>query len=100
VTKEAGVNDKTDTKSRKLIRGKGWKKSKTIASDKYEVVARAIVKSLTKTPITFSDLVKRVEAKIAPFNGSIPWYTVSCLRELEAQGKVVKHQKPVLYSKR
>jgi hypothetical protein len=91
---------KTKGDSRTAIRGKGWKKKSTIATDKYEKIAKAILGSLTKNPVTFSELVKRVDARLKDFDGSIPWYTVSCLRELETQGKVTRHQKPVLYSKR
>jgi hypothetical protein len=93
------MNKKTDSKPRTRIRGKDWKKATTIATDKYKVIVRAIMTSLTKSPIAFSDLVKRVEAKLKRFDGSIPWYTLSCLRELETQGKVTKSRKPVLYSK-
>jgi hypothetical protein len=92
--------DRTHAKSRTLIHGKGWKRATTIATDKFEVMARAIMSSLTKTPIAFSGLVERVEAKLDSFDGSIPWYTMSCLRELEVQGKVTRCRKPVLYSKR
>jgi len=81
------------------IRGKGWKKSSTIATDKYDKIAKAIMGSLTTKPITFSELVKRLVPRLDGFDGSIPWYTVSCLRELETQGKITRHRKPVLYSK-
>ena len=93
------MRSRSEDGSRTPIRGKGWKKVSTIATDKYEVVARAIMTSLTSTPIAFSDLVKRVDAKLKAFDGSIPWYTISCLRELEVRGKVTKHRKPVRYSK-
>jgi hypothetical protein len=55
---------------------------------------------LTTTPIAYSELVKLVDAQLDGFDGSIPWYTLSCLRELETQGKVTRHRQPVLYSKR
>ena len=88
------------SKSRVRIRGKGWKKTTSIAAEKYETISRAIMASMTKTPMAFSDLVKRVEAKVGEFTGSIPWYTLSCLRELEARGRITRHRKPVLYSRR
>jgi L-fucose isomerase-like protein len=94
------MKNKTKTKSRTPIHGKGWKKATTIATDKYAVISRALMNSLTKTPIAFADLVKRVKGKLDSFDGSIPWYTMSCLRELEVQGKVTRHRKPVLYSKK
>jgi hypothetical protein len=86
------------TRSRTRIHGKGWKKATTIATDKYAVISRAIMASLSKKPITYSELVKRVKAKLKSFDGSIPWYTITCLRELETQDKVTRSQKPVLYS--
>lgn len=90
---------KTKSTSRTVIRGKGWKRSPTIATDKYEAISKAILRSLTKTPITFSEVVNLVSARLPNFEGSIPWYTISCLRELETQGRIEKHRKPVLYSK-
>ncbi|MEW5977616.1 MAG: hypothetical protein AB1898_17620 [Acidobacteriota bacterium] len=93
------MSRKTGRKSRTAIRGKGWQKATTIATDKYEIVSRAIMDSLTKTPVAFSDLVKSVEAQLRSFEGSIPWYTISCLRELEVQGKVTRQLRPVRYLK-
>jgi hypothetical protein len=55
---------------------------------------------LTKTPMKFTELVTRVKAKVRGFSGSIPWYTVTCLRELEVRGRVTRHKAPVLYSLR
>ena len=86
--------------SRTPIRGTGWKRSATIATDKYETISTAIMASLTTTPIAYSELVKLVDAQLDGFDGSIPWYTLSCLRELETQGKVTRHRQPVRYSKR
>ncbi len=97
-TKETMMNRKADP-LRTIIRGKGWKKTTTMATDKYRMVSRAIMASLTKTPMAFSHLVTHVEARLKFFDGSIPWYTITCLRELEMRGKVIKHQKPVRYSK-
>ena len=88
------------TRSRTRIRGKGWKRATTIATAKYEVIARAIMASLTREPITFADLAKRVDSRLKDFDGSIPWYTLTCLRELEVRRKVTRSRKPVLYSKR
>ena len=86
--------------SRVQIRGKGWTKVASIATDKYERISRAILLSLTKTPMTFTELVARVKAKVRGFSGSISWYTITCLRELEVRGKVTRHKAPVLYSLR
>jgi len=86
--------------ARVQIRGRGWKKASSMAADKYEVISGAILVSLSKSPITFSKLVTKVEAKARRFSGSVPWYTITCLRELEVRGKVVRHVAPVLYSLR
>lgn len=94
------MNPKPAPVARTTVRGKGWKKATTIATEKYSVIARAILSTLTTSPIAFSELVKRVEAKAAPFDGSVSWYTIGCLRELEVQGKVLKHAKPVRYSRK
>jgi hypothetical protein len=94
------MRTRTQDQSRVHVRGKGWSKPRSIAADKYQVISRALLTSLPKTPITYSEVVKRVEAKVQSFSGSIPWYTIACLRELEAQGKVMRHVNPVRYSRR
>jgi hypothetical protein len=94
------MSGKSKSGSRTSIRGKGWKRSPTIATEKYAVISKAIVSSLTRAPITFSELVRLVSDHVKNFKGSIPWYTICCLRELEIQGRVVKLPKPVLYAKR
>ncbi len=86
-------------KPRVPIRGKGWKKTPTIAKDKYQVMSNAILTTLTTTPMAFYDMVKRLAPKLKNFDGSIPWYAITCLRELETQGKVTRHTKPVRYSR-
>lgn len=91
---------KAPTGSRVQIHGKGWRKAPSIAADKYTTISRAILASLTKTPMTFTDLVKRVKTRVGAFEGSIPWYTISCLRELGVQGRVVRQRKPPRYSRR
>jgi hypothetical protein len=82
------------------IHGKGWSKVSSIAAGKYDIISRAILSSLTRRPITFSELVTRVTTKVRGFSGSIPWYTITCLRELEVRKKVVRRRAPVLYSLR
>jgi hypothetical protein len=92
---------RNQTKSARVqIRGKGWSKVSSIAADKYQAISRAILLSLTKTPITFTELVARVTTRARGFKGSIPWYTITCLRELEVRRKVVRRRAPVLYSLR
>jgi hypothetical protein len=93
------VPGKNARPSRTKVRGKGWTRSRSIASDKYQVISRAILATLPKTPITYTEVVRRVEAKAKRFAGSISWYTITCLRELEMQGKVTRHRNPVRYSR-
>ncbi len=90
---------------RKAIRAAHWKRSTTIAQDKYDVISKAILKTLKTKGMRWGDLVDRVEslvqAKPPGFKGAVHWYTTTCLRELETQGKVVRDLgPPVLYSKK
>ena len=77
----------------KSIRGKGWKKSINISLDKYQVVSKAILKALTSKPVKFSELAAKVKIATPNFPGSVSWYTVSVLRELENEGKVIRQQR-------
>lgn len=72
------------------IRGKGWKKPLNISEEKYTAISKAILKTLGSEPMRFYDLVAKVEAEVTGFSGSVAWYTISVLRELETQGKVVR----------
>jgi hypothetical protein len=99
VNRERPMPGTRDAQARQQIRGKGWRKKFAISADKYAAMSAAILKSLGKTPISFGDMVDKLSDKLESFDGSIPWYAISCLRELETQGKVTKHLKPVRYSK-
>jgi hypothetical protein len=85
---------------RKVVRGKEWKKSISIASDKYDTISKAVLKSLSSKPVRFYDLAAKVKKAVPKFPGSVSWYTVSALRALENEGKVVRTKgKVVTYSK-
>lgn len=87
------------TEDRTEIRGKGWTKTSHIATHKFDAVAGAILAALDSTPISFTELVERVATKLTDFDGSVAWYTISCARELEVRGQVLRQAKPVRYSK-
>jgi hypothetical protein len=87
--------------TRKIIRGKGWKRATSISLDKYAIISSAILEVISADPMSFSEVVRAVKKRVTSFSGSIAWYTISCLRELESQKKIIRHQtKTVGYSKR
>ena len=64
-----------------------------IDSSIYDPFKAAILQSLkgskgkTFTDLT-DDVVKIIRKKMPAFKGSIPWYTISVLRDLETRGEV------------
>jgi hypothetical protein len=87
------------TAVRAQIRGLGWKRATTIDAGKYDLVSKAILASLTREPITYTEMVRRVRVKLKAFSGSVSWYTITVARELEVQQKIVRHANPVRYSR-
>ena len=69
------------------------KREVKIDSSIYEPFKSAILQSLKGSKgKTFSeltdDVVKIIRKKFSEFKGSIPWYTISVLRDLETRGVV------------
>lgn len=74
----------------KSVKGKGWKKAMNISADKYDIVSKAILKVITKEPVRFTELVEKAEKTVKNFQGSFGWYSVSVLRQLEREGKIIR----------
>ncbi len=81
------------------VRGKGWKRALNIPQDKYRKVSGAILKVLTARPVRFGELAGKVRRQVGKFPGSVEWYMVGTLRQLEKEGKVARTKgKIVTYS--
>ena len=90
---------KAKKSARVAVKGVTWKRSVAIPADKYQAVARTLLAVLPRQPITFTQLVELVARRLPRFDGSVAWYTIAIARELEAQGKLTRHPKPVRYSR-
>ena len=69
------------------------RRERKIDSSIYEPLKAAILQSLKGSKgKTFSeltdDVIKITKKKFSEFKGSIPWYTISVLRDLETKGVV------------
>ena len=76
-----------------IITNPRTKREVKIDSSIYEPFKSAILQSLKGSRgKTFSeltdDVVKIIRKKFSQFKGSIPWYTISVLRDLETRGVV------------
>ncbi len=86
--------------TKKPIKAAGWTREIKISSEKYEPIAEAILNVLTSSPTRFGQLVQKVQKKLPNFPGSVEWYTITVLRDLENQGKVERTKgKVVTYAK-
>jgi len=81
------------TSKKTVITNPRTKREVKIDSSIYEPFKSAILQSLKgskgKTFTELSDdVIKIIKKKFSEFNGSIPWYTISVLRDLETRGVV------------
>lgn len=81
------------TSKKTVITNPSTKREVKIDSSIYEPFKSAILQSLKGSKgKTFSeltdDVVKIIRSKFSQFKGSIPWYTISVLRDLETRGVV------------
>ena len=81
------------TSKKTVITHPGSRRESKIDSSIYEPFKAAILQSLKGSKgKAFSeltdDVVKNIKKKSPSFKGSIPWYTISILRDLETRGVV------------
>ena len=89
----AKATSKPRTGGKTVITHPESRRETKIDSKMYEPFKAAILKSLkgskgkTFTDLT-DDVVKTIRKTFSEFKGSIPWYTISILRDLETRGVV------------
>ena len=81
------------TSKKTVITNPRTRREVKIDSSIYEPFKSAILENLKGSKgKTFTDLtdgvVKAIKKKFSEFKGSIPWYTISVLRDLESRGIV------------
>jgi hypothetical protein len=84
------------TSKKTVVTNPRTKRETKIDTTIYEPFKAAILKSLKGSKgKTFTeladDVVKIIRKKMPEFKGSIPWYTISVLRDLETRGVVDNH---------
>ena len=60
-----------------------------IAADKHGLMSQAIRNALAAgKSLTYTNLLKAVKKNLRTFPGSIGWYLISVIRNMESEGKV------------
>ena len=70
------------------------KQGVNISAEKYEMIKDQIISHLQQEPLTYSELVKKIESTLVGFDGSISWYTVVVKLDLEAKGIIRRLEEP------
>ena len=66
------------------------KRRMQIAAEKHAMMSQAIGRALAAgKSLTYTDLLKAVKKNLRAFPGSIGWYLISVIRNMESDGKVL-----------
>ena len=66
------------------------KRRMQIAGDKHLAMAQAIRSALARSKsLTYTELLKAVKKNLHAFPGSVGWYLISVIRNMESDGKVL-----------
>ncbi|HTL56159.1 MAG TPA: hypothetical protein VL361_10800 [Candidatus Limnocylindrales bacterium] len=77
-------------RSKITITNSRTKRRMQIAADKHLVVVQAIRSALARgKSLTYTELLKAVKKKLHAFPGSVGWYLISVIRNMESEGKVL-----------